>query len=108
MDDCNIFEIWEEYKSSLFGYIKKRVTEEDDAKDILQDVLLKSYQYCSNGKSVLYLKSWLYKITQNTIIDYHKKNNKTISFSLDYVETANEKSIIGEASDHFICLTLMV
>ncbi len=100
MDDCNIFEIWEEYKSSLFGYIKKRVTDEDDAKDILQDVLLKSYQYCSNGKSVLYLKSWLYKITQNTIIDYHKKNNKTISFSLDYVETANEKSIIGEASDY--------
>jgi RNA polymerase sigma-70 factor, ECF subfamily len=100
MDDCNIFEIWEEYKSSLLGYIKKRVTDEDDAKDILQDVLLKSYQYCSNGKTVIYLKSWLYKITQNTIIDYHKKNNKTISFSLDFVETDNEKSIIGEASDY--------
>jgi RNA polymerase sigma-70 factor, ECF subfamily len=57
MDDCNIFEIWEEYKSSLFGYIKKRVADEDDAKDILQDVLLKSYQYCSKGKTVLHLKS---------------------------------------------------
>ncbi len=100
MDDCNIFEIWEEYKSSIFGYIKKRVTDEDDAKDILQDVLLKSYQYCSNGKKVLYLKSWLYKITHNTIIDYHKKNNKSISFSLDLVETVDEKSIIGEASDY--------
>jgi RNA polymerase sigma-70 factor (ECF subfamily) len=100
MDDCNIFEIWEEYKSSLFGYIKKRVTDEDDAKDILQDVLLKSYQYCSNGKTVLYLKSWLYKITHNTIIDYHKKNNKTISFAVDFVERESEKSIIGEASDY--------
>ena len=108
MDDCNIFEIWEEYKSSLFGYIKKHVADEDDAKDILQEVLLKSYQYCSNGKTVLYLKSWLYKITQNTIIDYHKKNNKTISFSLDFVETDNEKSIIGEASDYIKALLTLL
>ncbi|KOY84512.1 hypothetical protein AD998_20150 [bacterium 336/3] len=100
MEDCNIFEIWEEYKSSLFGYIKKHVTDEDDAKDILQDVLLKSYQYCSNGKTVIYLKSWLYKITQNTIIDYHKKANKNISISFDIVEANSEKSILGEASDY--------
>jgi RNA polymerase sigma-70 factor (ECF subfamily) len=104
MDDCNIFEIWEEYKSSLFGYIKKRVADEDDAKDILQDVLLKSYQYCSKGKTVVHLKSWLYKITQNTIIDYHKKNNKASSLSLDLVKTEDEKSIIGEASDYIKAL----
>lgn len=100
MDDCNIFEIWEEYKSSLFGYIKKRVLDEDDAKDILQDVLLKSYQYCSSGKTVIYLKSWLYKITQNSIIDYYKKANKNISISFDLVEVNSEKSILGEASDY--------
>jgi RNA polymerase sigma-70 factor, ECF subfamily len=100
MKDCNIFEIWEEYKSSLLGYIKKRVTNDDDAKDILQDVLLKSYQYCSNGKTVIYLKSWLYKITQNTIIDFHKKNNKTISSTIEITEANSELSIIGEASDY--------
>ena len=78
MQDCNIFEIWEEYKSSLLGYIKKRVSDNSDANDILQDVLLKSYQFCSKGKTVLHLKSWLYKITQNAIIDYYKKSNKNI------------------------------
>jgi RNA polymerase sigma-70 factor (ECF subfamily) len=100
MEECNIFEIWEEYKSSLLGYIKKRVTNEDDSKDILQDVLLKSYQYCSNGKTVIYLKSWLYKITQNAIIDHHKKANKSTSISFDLVETNSEKSILGEASEY--------
>jgi RNA polymerase sigma-70 factor, ECF subfamily len=102
--DCNIFEVWEDYKSALLGYIKKRVTDHDDAKDILQDVLLQSYQYCSNGKTVLYLKAWLYKIAQNTIIDYHKKNKKTISFTLDIVEVNNEISIVGEASDYIKAL----
>jgi RNA polymerase sigma-70 factor (ECF subfamily) len=100
MDDCNIFEIWEEYKSSLFGYIQKRVDDPDDAKDILQDVLLKSYQFCSKGKTVLHLKSWLYKITQNTIIDYYKKANKNLPFDIDPVYEESEQSLIGEASEY--------
>jgi len=100
MNDCNIFEIWEDYKSSLLGYIKKRVADNDDANDILQDVLLKSYQFCSKGKTVLHLKSWLYKITQNTIIDYYKKSNKNIPFDIDPRYEQDEHSLIGEASDY--------
>ena len=104
MENCNIFEIWEEYKSSLFLYIKLRVRDEDDTKDILQDVLLKSYQYCNKGKTVLHLKSWLYKITQNTIIDHYRKNSETIPFEFDFIETENENSIVGEASDYIYAL----
>ena len=103
MKDCDIFEIWEEYKSSLLGYIKKRVTDNDDSKDILQDVLLKSYQFCSKGKTVLHLKSWLFKITQNTIVDYYKNNNKS-SLEFDLVDEMVEKSLIGEASEYIKAL----
>ena len=100
MKECNIFEVWEDYKSPLLGYIKKRVPDHDDSKDILQEVLLKSYQYCSNGKNVTYLKSWLYKITQNTIIDYHKKNNKTTAYLPEIEDENEERSVVGEASDY--------
>jgi RNA polymerase sigma-70 factor (ECF subfamily) len=104
MEDCNIFEIWEDYKSSLLGYIQKRVDDRDDSKDILQDVLLKSYQFCSKGKTILHLKSWLYKITQNTIIDYYKKNNKSIPLEFDITEDDDESSTIGEASEYIKAL----
>lgn len=100
MEHCNIFEVWEEYKAALLGYINKRVEDRDDAKDILQDVLLKSYQFCSNGKSVIHLKSWLYKITQNTIADYYKKNQKNNGLDFDVAEDPYENSILGEASDY--------
>ncbi len=100
MENCNIFEVWEEYKSSLQGYIHKRVPDRDDAKDILQDVLLKSYQFCTNGKSILHLKSWIYKITQNTIIDYFKKTNKSLPFEQNPIYEENEVSLIGEASEY--------
>jgi RNA polymerase sigma-70 factor (ECF subfamily) len=100
MQDCNIFEIWEDYKSSLLGYIQKRVNNNDDAKDILQEVLLKCYQFCSKGKTVVHLKSWLYKITQNTIIDFYKKANKNMPFDIDPIYEENEQSLIGEASEY--------
>jgi RNA polymerase sigma-70 factor, ECF subfamily len=100
MPDCNIFEIWEEYKSSLLSYIQKRVNDNEDARDILQTVLLKSYQFCSKGKTVLHLKSWLYKITQNTIIDHYKKAGKNVPFEMEPVYEQNEQSLIGEASEY--------
>ena len=100
MEHCSIFEVWEEYKSSLLRYIRKRVVDPDDAKDILQDVLLKSYQYCSTGKTVIYLRSWLYKITHNTILDYYKKTNNKNALDFDLMEDKDENSMLGEASDY--------
>ena len=104
MENCNIFEIWEDYKSSLLGYIQKRVSDKDDSKDILQDVLLKSYQFSTKRKTVLHLKSWLYKITHNAIIDYYKKDNKNIPLEFDIKEEDVENSSIGEASEYIKAL----
>lgn len=97
---CDIFEIWEDYKASLYLYILKRVEDQDVAKDILQEVLLKSYQYCSKGKTVLYLKSWLYKIAQNSIIDYFKKAGKRAPIDFDLPEQDEHHSLVGEASEY--------
>jgi RNA polymerase sigma-70 factor (ECF subfamily) len=96
--DCNIFEIWEEYRSSLYRFILNRVPEEQEAKDLLQEVLLKSYQYCSKGKTVLYLKAWLYKIAANTIIDYYKKAGNKQPLVDNLITEEDNSSVIGEAS----------
>jgi RNA polymerase sigma-70 factor (ECF subfamily) len=102
MADCNIFEIWEQYKNALHSYIRIRVADQNDAQDILQDVLLKSYGFCAKGKTVVHLKSWLYKITQHTIIDYYKHSSHNSQLGIDFEETNknNGTSIIGEASDY--------
>jgi RNA polymerase sigma-70 factor (ECF subfamily) len=99
MKGCNIFEIWEEYKSSLLHYIMKHIDRKEEAEDILHDVLLKSYKFCAEGKSVLYMKSWLYKITQNTLSDYHKNKIKNISLEFDIIDETDEISLNDEVSD---------
>jgi RNA polymerase sigma-70 factor, ECF subfamily len=98
--DCDIFEIWEDYKASLYLFILKRVEDKEAAKDILQDVLLKSYQYCSKGKTVLYLKSWLYKIAINTISDHFRLTGKRLPISFDLADERRDSNIVGEASEY--------
>jgi RNA polymerase sigma-70 factor (ECF subfamily) len=98
--NCNIFEVWENYKTALYLFILKKVEDKEEAKDILQDVLLKSYQYCSGGKTVLYLKSWLYKIAQNSVIDHLKKSGKYVPVDLELEYEKAERSLLGEASEY--------
>ncbi|MDO6761687.1 sigma-70 family RNA polymerase sigma factor [Tamlana sp. 2_MG-2023] len=76
---CDIYTIWETYQKDLKAYVQKRVSNTEDANDIVQSVLIKVTNYCTHKNNVTHIKAWLYKITQNTIIDYYKKSNQTTS-----------------------------
>jgi len=76
MNTCNIFPIWEAHKALLHAYIKKRVSDPEDANDLLQEILIKSHRYCMEQKKVQHLKPWLYQIANHAIIDYHKGKNR--------------------------------
>jgi len=59
-------------RGRLFDFIKRRVANEDDAEDILQDVF---YQYVSNFDvdPIEQTASWLFKVAGNKIIDWYRK-----------------------------------
>ena len=98
--DCNVFAVWNEYKTSLLKFISIKVNNENDAQDLLQEVLLKSYQYCAKGKQILHWKAWLFKIAHNAIIDYFKKKNKFVPLEFDLNEELSEVSLVGDASEY--------
>ncbi len=52
------------------GFIRKRVNNEADAEDILQDVF---YQFIGNTKPIEQLTAWLFTVTRNKIIDRQRK-----------------------------------
>jgi RNA polymerase sigma-70 factor, ECF subfamily len=108
--DCNIFEVWDQYKTHLYQFIYKRVKNEQDSKDLLHDVLIKTYQFCSKGKPVLYLKSWLFKVTHNAIADYHNKRNSNKFSAIDDCHTADSdlSSVYREASIYIKALVKLL
>ncbi|WP_462255489.1 RNA polymerase sigma factor [Ferruginibacter sp.] len=54
----------------LFGFIKQRVSSNEDAEDILQDVF---YQFAGNTEPIEQATAWLYKVARNKITDSYRK-----------------------------------
>lgn len=77
----NIVETVKEYGKRLFGFIRKNVSTDADAEDILQDVW---YQYAntSTTQTIEQVSGWLFKVARNKITDKYRK--KKTGFIEDY------------------------
>src|SRR5258708_9991472 len=85
------------YGKSLMGFIRRRVKNDADAEDILQDVW---YQFSSviNSEPIEQTGAWLYRVARNKIIDKHKKRTETLLDDMlpeeDDDEAADFKAIL--------------
>lgn len=89
--------LYEYYADSLFGVIKKVITDEDTAQDVLQESFIKIWRYAKKyDASKAKLFTWLYRIAYNTAIDkVRSQKNKSgkevqIETSAVYKITSNE------------------
>jgi RNA polymerase sigma factor (sigma-70 family) len=67
----------------LFGFIKQRVANNEDAEDILQDVF---YQFAGNTQPIEQVTAWLYKVARNKITDSYRKQK--LPLADDILQTA--------------------
>ncbi|PWS29678.1 RNA polymerase sigma factor [Pedobacter paludis] len=67
------------HASSLHSHAKQFTRDEDEAKDLVQDTLLKGIRFCHNFESGTNVKGWLYVIMRNTFLnDYRKKQKRDL------------------------------
>jgi RNA polymerase sigma-70 factor (ECF subfamily) len=89
--------IWKEYHDQLLDFIRKKVKDSADAEDILQEVFIKILSKIDTLKDSDKLKSWLFQITRNTIIDHYREAQKgkkvDFTFSLEEDETTDNSSM---------------
>ena len=104
-----IAEILEESRIPLRNFIRKRVANEEDVNDILQDVSIKLLSNIDKLFDSQKINAWIYKITRNAITDYYRKNHNYMEFDSLPVEL----SVVPDedfSSNHEIasCLKNMV
>ncbi len=89
--------LYENYADALLGVIKKIISDDDTAQDVLQESFVKIWRYAKkydSNKAKLF--TWLYRIAYNTAIDKvrsqkNKKNNEVqMETSSVYKVTSNE------------------
>lgn len=84
----NITQTINAYSKRLLGFIRKRVKNEADAEDILQDVF---YQFIGNTQPIDQVTSWLFTVARNKIIDRKRKHKPDLLEDI-YPERQDELS----------------
>lgn len=78
-----IEDIWLEYRSALQGFLHTKVSNEADIADLLQDILIKTHNNLDTVKTQKSVKSWLFQIANNSIIDYYRKKARVQSVNIE-------------------------
>ena len=84
-------EVWETFHTPLQGFIRTHVFDDATAEDILQDVFLRIHQHIETLKDTKKLESWIYQITRNAIIDYHRSTKPTTSLDVSEALEVSEE-----------------
>jgi len=66
-------------RNRLLGFIKRRVGNESDAEDIVQDVFYQLASSYSVTEPIEKLTAWLFHVARNKIIDWYRRRRDTIT-----------------------------
>jgi len=70
-------QIWNDYHSKLHGFIESRVGDASIADDILQEVFVRIHSRIDTLRNANKIRSWIYQITRNAIIDHYRAQKTT-------------------------------
>ena len=84
-------QVWTKYADDLKRFIFSKVKDEAIADDILQDSFLKIHTKLHTLKDLNKLKSWIFSIARNSVLDYFKASNKTFEYANFESETQLEE-----------------
>jgi RNA polymerase sigma-70 factor, ECF subfamily len=69
--------IYYEFHGALRSFILRRVSDVQAAEDILQEVFIRIHSKIQGLRDPSKLRSWIYQITRNAIIDYYRREKIT-------------------------------
>ncbi|MEO5684180.1 MAG: sigma-70 family RNA polymerase sigma factor [Chitinophagaceae bacterium] len=91
----DITRVINDYSRRLLGFIRKRVSNEADAEDILQDVF---YQFIGNTQPIEQLTAWLFTVARNKITDKQRKKKPEL---LEELYSAPEEDLAFDWTEIF-------
>ena len=71
-------------RGKLFNFIRRRVSFQEDAEDILQDVFLQLVNMYDSIGSIDKVASWMYRVARNKIIDSQRKKKAELFSDKNY------------------------
>jgi len=106
--NISVENIWENFSIPLRGFIKKRVANDQDVEDILQNVFYKIQNNLISLNETDKIQAWLYSITKHAIADFYR--TRKYAYTVELPETLMDEFMDEETANEEIaqCLKTMV
>jgi len=66
--------VWEEFSGRVRSHLLKNIRNKSDVDDLMQDIFMKIHAHLPHLRKREKLSSWIYRIADNTLNDYYRKN----------------------------------
>ncbi|MCK8044194.1 RNA polymerase sigma factor SigZ [Shewanella sp. 1CM18E] len=87
---------WLNHKEQLRHYVLKNIDDVDVVDDILQEVYIKASSHLHQLKSQDSLKSWLYRITHNVMMDFYRSREIYDELSDNLIDDVEEEQALDK------------
>jgi RNA polymerase sigma-70 factor, ECF subfamily len=81
------------YAEPLFRHCYFRVYDREQAKDLVQEAFMRTWEYLAAGNQIENIRAFLYRTTHNLVIDHVRRKRPKIS--LDAMQEAGQ-DVVGE------------
>ncbi len=79
--DTTLETLWNQFHERLRRFICSRISNENDAEDILQEVFMRIHSNLERVREMDRLESWVYQIARNAIIDYYRSRRESVELT---------------------------
>lgn len=96
--EAQFLDAYKEHTDALFRYCYFKTLNKEEAKDMLQETFVKTWDYLRNGGEVINMKAFLYRTAHNIVVDHYRKK-KPVSLDNLFEEgfdTSNENDTVQD------------
>jgi RNA polymerase sigma-70 factor (ECF subfamily) len=85
-------ELYGRYSQAIYRFLRKRLTREEDAADVLQAVFLKFHRIRDRYQSKYSVLQWLYVVARSELVDFQRKNQSLAQLEKNWLEMSQTHS----------------
>jgi RNA polymerase sigma-70 factor (ECF subfamily) len=88
--DCELYsELIDRYSGKVYSTAYSYTQNQEDARDLVQEVLIKVYNSLKGFKAEARFSTWLYRIAVNSCIDWSRKKKSKVIMTASSLEDTN-------------------
>lgn len=88
-------DVWNQMHKRLCWYVCSRVSNEQDAEDLLQDIFLRIYNQSGSLRDAQRMEHWMYQVARNRIIDHYRSQRNWVELPETLV---NDEVVVDEVA----------